>query len=108
MDFTTWTKQDFLDFDTRREELFTLTPEEIALQEIENDENIKLIVTDKLTTIWITRPEIITKEFCIELLTGFKAEQYIWDDFSSWVDNQIILFWDIEKAFNNLILRFLK
>jgi hypothetical protein len=40
MDFSTRTRQDFIDFDTRRNEVFQPTPEEIAEQEAIYKQNL--------------------------------------------------------------------
>jgi hypothetical protein len=32
------------------------------------------------------------------------AKQWIWDDYNKFIDNQIILFWDLDTAFENLII----
>ena len=69
-------------------------------------DNTKLI-NDKLSAIWITRPEIITKEFVLWLLEKLDAKQFVWEDLGKWIDNQIELFWSLELAFDDLVTRYL-
>lgn len=61
----------------------------------------------KLESIWIQVPEVITKEYVIQLLTQLDARKFIGDDYDTWVDNQVILFWDLDTAFNEIVTRFL-
>lgn len=61
----------------------------------------------KLESIGFQVPEVITKEYCIQLLTQLDARQFIWDDYDKWVDNQVILFGDLDTAFNEIVTRFL-
>jgi len=51
IDFSTWTKEDFLAMEARREEVFALTTEEILASENQYKEKVKLAVTDKLANI---------------------------------------------------------
>ena len=105
--FSTFTKEDWQEFDRIKNLPLQPTTEELEAQRLEQEQNRINMINSKLTNLWITRPEVITKEFVIWLLTQLKAEQFIWDDFDWWVDNQILLFWDIETAFNDLVIRFL-
>ena len=105
--FSTFTREDWNNFDNIRNLAFQPTQSEIDKQKIQQALYRKNEINSKLANLWIARPEIITKEFIIWLLTQMKAEQFIWDDFSWWIDNQILLFWDIETAFDELLLRFL-
>lgn len=105
--FSTFTKEDWIEFDRIKSLAFQPTEEELEAQRIEQEQNRLNTINYKLSNLWITRPEIITKEFVIWLLTQLNAEQFIWDDFETWVDNQVLLFWDIETAFNDLVIRYL-
>lgn len=62
---------------------------------------------EKLESIWFQVPEVITKEYCIQLLTQLDARQFIGNDYDKWVDNQVILFGDLDTAFNEIVTRFL-
>lgn len=105
--FSTFTKEDWIEFDKLKSKAFEPTLEELETQRLEQEQaRIELIKT-KLANLWITRPEVITKEFVIWLLTQLKAEQFIWDDFDKWIENQKSLFWDLETAFDDLVLRYL-
>jgi len=105
--FSTFTKEDWIKFDELKSQAFEITLEEIETQRLQEIENKKIAIETKLANLWIVRPEIITKEYVIWLLTILNAEQYIWADFNKWVDNQISLFGDLETAFDDLVLRFL-
>ena len=107
IDFTTWTREDFTNFDTQRQLVMQPTPEEIAIQQALIEANNLAIITSKLSALWITKPDIITKEFVLWFLEAINAKQFVWEDLSGWVDNQIILFWDLETAFNELVIRYL-
>lgn len=107
IDFSTWTKEDFLAMEARREEVFALTTEEILASENQYKEKVKLAVTDKLANIWVTYPKVIDKSYVIEFLDNINAKQFVWADLEWWVDNQIYLFGDIESAFNDLVFRYL-
>lgn len=105
--FSTFTKEDWIEFDRLKSKAFEPTLEEIETQRLEQEQaRIELIKT-KLSNLWITRPKVITKEYVIWLLTQLKAEQFIWDDFDKWVNSQEKLFGDLEIAFDDLVLRYL-
>lgn len=103
MDFTNWTRQDFIDFDNRRAEVFAPTQEELEAEQIIQEQARKQSIIDKLAKYWATRPDTITKEFCIWFLTSINAKEFIGDDYSSWVDSEIEIHGDIETAFDNLV-----
>lgn len=105
--FSTFTKEDWIEFDKLKSKAFEPTLEELETQRLETQLNKKILIETKLANLWITRPEVITKEFVIWLLTSLNAEQFIWDDFNKWVENQKSLFWDLETAFDDLVLRYL-
>lgn len=105
--FSTFTREDWQEFDRIKNLPFQPTEEELEAQKLEQEQNRMNTINSKLANIWITRPELITKEFVIWLLTQLNAEQFIWNDFDLWVDNQILLFWDLETAFDDLVIRFL-
>lgn len=105
--FSTFTKEDWIEFDKLKSKAFEPTLEELETQRIEQEQARMNMINSKLANLWITRPEVITKEFVIWLLTQLKAEQFIWNDFDKWIENQKSLFWDLETAFDDLVLRYL-
>ena len=108
MDFTTWTKADFIAFDARRQEVFQPTPEELEQQRAEHDTQIHNIVTEKLAHVGVQLIEPITKEFVFVLLDTINAKQFIGENVEQWVDNQIELFdGDINEAFRQIVLQYL-
>ena len=106
MDFTNWTRQDFIDFDNRRIEVFSPTPDEIAQRDYDNKQKKDAIVKQKLENIWYWNLEK-TKEAVVPFLYAINAQQFVWADIEKWVDNQILLYWDIETAFNEIIYNYL-
>lgn len=107
MDFSQWTRQDFIDFDSRRNEVMKPTSAELEAQAIEQEQSRLSYINQKLSALGITRPSVITKDFVIGMLTQMKAEQFIGKDFSTWVDNQILIYGSIDDAFDDLVSRFL-
>ncbi len=107
MDFSQWTREDYMAFELRKAEVMKPTQTELDSKKAQELTNTKNAINIKLSLLWITRPEVITKTFVIWMLTQMKAEQFIGKNFSEWVDNQIILFGDIETAFDDLVSRFL-
>lgn len=69
--------------------------------------NNKDKAVEKLANLGIEYPETLTKEFVIWLLTQLDAKVFIGDNYSKWVDDQIILFGSLEEAFDDLVVRFL-
>lgn len=107
MDFSLWTRQNFLDFDAQRSLVMQPTQAELDTQAIEQEQARLMNINQKLSALGITRPSVITKDFVMWMLTELKAEQFIGDDFSTWVDNQEILFGSLETAFDDLVSRYL-
>lgn len=105
--FSTFTKEDWQEFDRIKNLPFQPTAEELEAQRVEQEQARINTINSKLANLWITRPEVITKEFVIWLLTQLNAEQFIWDDFATWIDNQEKLFSSLEKAFDEIVIRFL-
>lgn len=105
--FSTFTREDWQNFDNIRNIAFQPTQAEIDLQVQEQEQARINTINSKLTNLWIVRPQVITKEFVLWLLASMKAEQFIWEDFNGWIDNQIKLFWNLETAFDDLVIRFL-
>ena len=102
--FSQFTREDWQEFDRLKQLAFQPTLEEIEKQKEEQEKQKQSLVNSKLKAIWIERPEVITKEFVLELLEMLNAKQWIWDDYNKFIDNQIILFWDLDTAFENLII----
>ena len=108
MDFSTWTRADFIAFDARRQEVFQPTPEELEQQRMDQEAQMHDIVTEKLALVGVQLTEPITKEFVLVLLDTINAKQFIGENVEQWVDNQIELFdGDIDKAFRQLVLQYL-
>lgn len=105
--FSTFTREDWQEFDRIKSLAFQPTQEELEAQRLEQEQARINTINSKLANLWITRPEVITKEFVIWLLTQLKAEQFIWSDFDWWITNQENLFWNLETAFDDLVIRFL-
>lgn len=107
MDYTTWTRADWLAFDNARSKCFAPTTEEIEAQKKKAEEDRINAIQNELTSLGIDRPEHITKEWALWFLTMIDAKVFIGDDLSWWLDSQEILFWTLDNAFDDLILRYL-
>lgn len=108
MDFSNWTREDFNAFDARRNEVFQPTAQELAQAEAERAAAFRNAVNAKLSAVGVTRPQTVTKEFVVAFLNSIDAKQFVGDDVSGWVDNQIALFENnIGKAFDELVVRYL-
>lgn len=108
MDFSNWTREDFRDFDARRNEVFQPTPQELAQAEEERATAFRNAIDAKLSAVGVIRPQALTKEFVISFLDSINASQFVGDDVPGWVDNQIALFdGSIDKAFDELVFRYL-
>lgn len=105
--FSTFTREDWKQMEAIKNIAFQPTPEELEAQRLEQEQYRKTLINEKLSNVWVSRPQTITKEFVILLLTQLNAQQFIWDDFETWVSNQEVLFWSLDKAFDDLVLRYL-
>ena len=107
MDYTTRTRADRLAFDEAKRLAFQPTEQEIAEQKAKQEQDRKDMIKQKLQAVGAERPTKITKPRALQFLVMLDARQYIWDDLEKRIDDQIELFWDLEKAFDDLILRYL-
>ena len=101
--FSTFTKEDWIEFDRLKSLPFQPTQEELEEQTRQQEEQKQLVITSKLQAIWIERPETITKEFVLELLETINAREFVWADLSTWIENQCLLFGDLKAAFDDLV-----
>lgn len=107
MDYTKRTRQDWINFEKAKAKAFEPTQEEIENERIKQENKRKLLPEEKIKNLWINRPEKITKEWAIWFLNAIDAKQYIWDDIDWWIETQEIVFWSIDKAFDDLVIRYL-
>ncbi len=107
IDFTQLERVDFENFDKRRQEVMKQTQAEIDEQKEQELLNRTYAINWKLSALGITRPENITKDFVIGMLTQMNAAQFIGKDFEKWIDNQILIYWDLDNAFDDIVIRFL-
>ena len=81
--------------------LFDLVTSDIAPKttwraDIDQYESVEL-------NIWIVKfADVFWKKWWNLVLKVF-----IWEDFNGWIDNQIKLFWNLETAFDDLVIRYL-
>lgn len=99
-----FTKEDWQEFDRLKNLVFQPTQEEIEKQKEEQEKQKQSLINSKLKAIWIEKPETITREIVLNLLEKLNAKQWIWDDYNKFIDNQIVLFWDLNTAFENLLI----
>ena len=105
--FSQFTREDWNKFDKIKSLAFQPTQEELEEQARQQEEYRQSVITSKLQAIWIERPKTVTKEFVLYLLQWINAQQFVWDNLEEWIESQVILFWDIETAFNELVIRYL-
>lgn len=103
MDFSKWTRQDFLDFDARRTEAMQPTLEELKAQEDAIEASKTAKYSDVLTANGFNPDSPITEDFVKSFFVSIDAKQYIWD-VDKWIESQIDLYWNVETGFKNFIL----
>ncbi len=104
---STFTRDDWQSMDMLRSIVFQPTQEEIDTQDQVLKTQKAELIASKLALLWVTRPETITKEFALSFLTSINAQQFVWEDLSVWIDDQAILFGDLDTAFDDLVIRYL-
>ena len=102
-EFANFTREDWNAYESFKAKAFEPTQEELETQRLEQENNKKLVIETKLKALWITRPQIVTKEFVLWLLNIINAKEFVWNDVEKWVLNQIEVFWDLETAFDDLV-----
>lgn len=107
MDYTTRTRQDWIDFDNARSKVFEPTQEEIEVQEQQIEIQRRQIIDDKLLSRWIVLPSPLTKQWMLLALAWLNAKSFVWDDVEWRLDWQIELYWDIKSALDNLVITYL-
>lgn len=107
MDYTTRTRQEWIDFDKARSKAFEPTQEEIDQQALEQEQARKQLIDSKLSSRWIIIPDILSKQWMLVALEWLNAKSFVWDDVEWWLDWQIELYWDIRSALDNLVITYL-
>jgi hypothetical protein len=106
--FTTFTREDFKNLDKIRTDIFAPTQEEIEAEEARKEEEKINIITQKLAKYNIVPPVPFTREFMIWFLDKIDAKEFIWADYNKFIDDNIVLYWTMEKAFHALVYERLK
>lgn len=92
-DFSSWTREQWAEFDAIRSACCALTQAEIDAQ----NAAIAQAKLDKANTVLasygLTMPEIVDKPFLLQFAEVIDAKQFVWD-VSVWIDWQIALHWD--------------
>lgn len=102
MDFSNWSKQDFIDFDARRIQVFTPTPEEIAEQEAQEEARRLQKVQFVLSKVGLALPENVDKIFVLDFCERVDARQFV-GDVETFIDTQYAEFQDYKKGLITLI-----
>lgn len=80
MDFSNWTRADFLAFDARRQETMMPTAQETADAEARAVSEKSARVASKLSALGIVMPETVTEDFCVSLLEAMEAKKFVGED----------------------------
>lgn len=107
MDYTTRTRQDWIDFDNARSEAFKPTAQEIQQQEDFEAQQKRELIDQKLESRWIVLPSTISKKWMLWALEWLNAKSFVWDDVEWRLDWQIELYWNIEDALDSLVITYL-
>lgn len=107
MDFSNWTREDFLAFDARRAEVFMPTQAELDVQAQQQAEFEAQQLQAKMTMLWLPTWTPITKELALHILQGMNAQQFIGENLEGWIDEQIELFGILDEAFKNFVIKYL-
>lgn len=99
----TFTKEDWLAFDSMRINKFKPDESEVTLQAESLNKQKMESVKQKLIRIWFIYPDVLTKEFVLQFLTAINAGEFVWEDLNWWVDAQIELFGSLDTAFIELV-----
>ncbi len=106
-DFQWRTRQQRQEFDAIKIKSFEPTPEEILQQEKEQENLKQEQINFKLSTRWIVKPDVITKEWMLKVMDWLDAKQFLWEDLDWYLNNQLELHWTLEKVMDNLVLTYL-
>ena len=106
--FETFTREDFKNLDKIRGDIFAPTQGEIEEENIRKEEEKMEVVRIKLAKYNITPPVPFTREFMLWFLDIINAKAFIWDNYEKFIDDNTIIYWTMEKAFNNLVYERLK
>lgn len=90
-DFSSWTKEQWIEFDNIRNILFETTQEEIDIQLVAA-EQAKLDKTNTvLASVNMTLPEIVDRVFLLAFAEAIDAQQYVWN-IDTRIDWQVALY----------------
>lgn len=107
MDYTTRTRQDWLNFEQARSKAFEPTSEELEQERIVQEEARRQDINDRLSSRWIVVPSPLTKQWMLAALSWLNAKAFVWKDVELRLDWQIEYYWSIESALDNLVITYL-
>lgn len=107
MDYTKRTRKDWIDFDNAKIKAFLPTEQEKEQEALRIKEERENILNEKITKLWIQRPNKITKERALVFLQNINAKEFIWEDLVWRLENQEEVFWSFDKAFDDLVIKYL-
>lgn len=107
MDFSTWTRADFLAFDAARAKAFELTPEEMAENEARAAANREAKVSDLLAKVGMDTKAERDRAFLLDFAARIDAKQFVGENVEKWVDAQIAEFPTPKEALEHFIVRYL-
>lgn len=107
MDFSTWTRADFLAFDAAKAKAFELTPEERAENEAKAADNREAKVSAVLSKVGMDTAAARDRDFLLDFAARIDAKQFVGENVEGWVDAQISEFATPKEALEYFIVRYL-
>lgn len=107
IDFSDWTRADFLSFDSARAKAFELTPEERAENEARAAANREAKVSALLARAGMDTKAERDRAFLLDFAARIDAKQFVGENVEGWVDAQIAEFPTSKDALEHFIVRYL-
>lgn len=107
MEFSNWTKADFIAFDEARAKAFQPTTEEIekSISDRKAYEDGKLSYF--LSKFGLSIPEKVDMAFLLDFASKMDLKQYVGDNWKKWIENQVAEVGDCEKTLRYFVVRYL-
>jgi hypothetical protein len=107
MDFSNWTRADFIAFDEAKAKAFQPTQEEIdkSIAERKAYEDGKLAYV--LSMFGLSMPEKVDMAFLLDFASRMDLKQYVGENWRRWIENQVSEVGDCEKTLRYFVVRYL-
>lgn len=107
MDFSTWTRADFIAFDAARSKAFEPTPEEKAESEARSAAYCESKVSSVLSKVGMDATAPRDRAFLLDFAARIDAKQFVGENVEAWVDAQIAQFPTTEETLRYFVARYL-